>query len=68
MIVEGLIMKILTQPVSVQHKINCDKKFENNKPNNNTEERLRLNLKVDEKTSPFPFCFGRRRKKENVCK
>jgi len=35
MIAEGLIMKILTQPVTVQHKINCDKKFENNKTSNN---------------------------------
>ena len=70
-------MKILTQPVTVQHKMNCDKKFENNKPNSNKrhdtpntniEERLRLNLEADEKTSPFPFCFGRRQKKEKVCK
>lgn len=42
MIVEGLIMKILTQPVSVQHKINCDKKFENNK----TKQQHRGNAAV----------------------
>ena len=50
-------MKILTKPVTVQHKMNCDKKFENNKPNSNEkhntpntniEERLRLNLEADE--------------------
>ena len=61
-------MKILTQPVSVQHKINCDKKFENNKTKQQHRGKVAVKIKVDEKTSPFPFCFGRRRKKENVCK
>ena len=45
MIVEGLIMKILTQPVSVQHKINCDKKFENNKTKQQDRGKVAVKFK-----------------------